>query len=504
MSDRHPITGCRADSIFGLWLYPPEQLDMLNSAAWMIVSKGELARVSEESKQLDQKHKETPYRIEDGIAHFEISGPMTKYPSSFSSVMGGCSTVRLRESVRQAKNDPNVKAGFVHIDSSGGTAEGTSELVSAFKDFDAQKPLHMHAEDKAMSGALWAACGGRKFTCGPAALVGSQGAISMLYDTSSTPDKGDGKPVVVTSSNAKFKSIGAPGVAVSDEHIKEIQRRLDGINAPFKQDVVDARKLNAVQTSEVATARVFVGADALRVGLVDGICTTNEALSDLKQTIANPEKHNPGPAKNPLVVPQAKRSLSMLTAEQLVQVRQLPGGASVADDQADVFLLSSVKHFQSLAGTNQTAIAQLTETQNELARVKALVPVPMNPEIAKAKCEVLFDRLDLMAEKQQILPTQVAAIKLAVKASDGKINETLLSASVQDLLVGVLKENKPHGLLKDISGGQPAPKSTPGAEGSRDQIPTFKICNENRRIANLPQLSVAEYKQKYGVDPQAA
>lgn len=511
MPNRHPITGCRTDTIFGLWLYPAAELAALRDAAWAIVAQGDaaLVRCGEESKQVEVA-KEKGFRVEDGIAHISLSGPMTKYPTSFQSLFGGTSTIKMREALREIKQDVNVKGILLHADSPGGTAEGTAELAAAIRDLNEAKPVFVHAEDKATSGALWAGTQGSRFTCGPTAMIGSLGTMIQMWDRSG--ENGTSKPVLIVTGNNK--GIGAEGHPITPEHKAELQRLVDGINKPFKQDVFASRPAAKAHADEILTARVFVGKDAKRVGLVDDVCTTEEALQSLKQlvqqrtlqTTQQTNKTTAGLRSPAVVVNHAanKRSTAMpLTAEQLKSARELPGAASITEENADVTLLTVATQLHSNLKVQQQVgndgSKKVGELETLVAELKGKIPVPMDPGLAKGKAELAMERIDLMKEKGLILPTQVAKLKGAFLVGD-KPNEIFLQDAVQKTMFDILAENKPHGLLKEISAGQPAPQVTPGVTGAAKEVPTFKQWNETRAKGGLSADTKEQYQQRFGVE----
>lgn len=433
---KHPVTGCYAETLYGLWLAPFEYVDSLVNTAWGVVERNELQTVAARSYEADTAKAEAPaYTLtDDGIARLSIAGPMTKHTTSFSSMMGGTSTLKARAGladIRDKAKMGQVKGVLLDMDSGGGTAEGTAELAAAVRKTAAVVPVFAHAEDKACSAALWVASQATRFTCGPAASVGSMGTMLQLWDRSKDSS---GKPVLITT--GKYKGIGAEGVAITDEHKAELQRRVDQVNAPFAEDVKRARHLSDDQLSEVSTARVFVGPDARRVGLVDGVCTTDDALAQLRLAIQ-------------------KKAKIMLTAEQLAQAAKLPGCADITVENADVRLLTFA----------QTTYKSATDAAQAVTDITAKLPKAISAEALPDLLAVRKERLELSVAKGKLLPAQQSVLDTVIGCITTKAELALF-----DGFVAVLNDNTPIGLLNKpvLSASQPAPRTEPGATPSTD------------------------------------
>lgn len=213
----------------------------------------------------------------DGLAMFSISGPMTKKTSSLSS---GTSTVRLRREVRAALADPEVKGGFLVIESPGGSVAGTAELADDVAAFAIQKPLFAFVDDTGASAAYWVASQATRIYANRQALVGSIGTLMVLADMSRYA-KNLGVEVLVFGSGG-FKGAGTPGAEVTPEQKAYFQSLVDSLNANFLAAVQAGRGFSAEQLAAVTDARVHIAADALALGLIDAVGTLDEALSALQ------------------------------------------------------------------------------------------------------------------------------------------------------------------------------------------------------------------------------
>lgn len=220
-------------------------------------------------------------RTQDGIAILSVEGQLTKGESSFS---GGTSTVRLRQSIRQAVRDEAVKGILLLVDSPGGTVAGTAELAADVAAGAKVKPTHAHIEDLGASAAFWIASQASRVTAAPTSLVGSIGTVAVVEDSSGQLAK-EGVVVHVVSTGP-YKGAFTPGSPVTEEQLAYLQSYVDGLNEHFIAGVAAGRRMTADAVRKVADGRVHLAADAARMGLVDAVRDQDQAMADLRTAVA--------------------------------------------------------------------------------------------------------------------------------------------------------------------------------------------------------------------------
>ena len=113
--------GCRPDQLFGLWAIEETRFATLVEMA----KSADLATLHAASVGADAPS-QTLCAIDGRIALIGINGPMTKYPTSLSSMFGGISTIRTRQALRAAARSPEVDGIMVTSDTPGGTVAGAA------------------------------------------------------------------------------------------------------------------------------------------------------------------------------------------------------------------------------------------------------------------------------------------------------------------------------------------------------------------------------------------
>jgi len=264
---------CDPSTLFGMWLIDESRFRAM------------VATAKDADRKPPTAQQAPGYRTggrRGSLAFIEVSGPLTKYPTSFSELLGGTAMLETKNALRRAREDASVKGIVMVYDSPGGTVAGSSELVSEIRKTDKVKPVYSVIDDNAMSAAYKLASQGRRVFANPSSLVGSIGTVMELYDESKKL-AGEGIKVhVVASSN--FKATGY-GDNFSKEQIADVQRVVDDLRNVFAATVAAGRGLTAEQVDALADGRIHVGAKAKEIGLVDEIVSFDEAIEIIDREV---------------------------------------------------------------------------------------------------------------------------------------------------------------------------------------------------------------------------
>lgn len=487
---KHPITGCRTDTVFGDWLITQDKLESFRDMGWAILEKGELKNFQSTSQEMSEQKEERPYAVQDGMARIDINGPMTKMDTSLMSLFGGTSTMRVRKSLadaRQRYSSGEIKGVFIDLDSPGGTVDGTAELANSIRKTAKVMPVFVHAQDMACSAALWIGTQGTRFTVGPTASVGSLGTRVTLTDASKVGETSTVKPVIVDT--GVFKSIGAPGKPITDEQKAEIRRYAESMNKVFKDEVKSARNMTAAQITEAATARVYVGEDAVKAGLADAVCSTDEAFEHAKEQIKNPklDRRSPSLQGNNSTAPVRSRPMPQnLTASQLVNLGKLPGAAGVTEDTAEVKGYEAAMHLNQRVTeltTSETALkTENTRLTQELADAQAKIPKPIHPEVLQGLAGVACQSLKMKLDGGKITTAQFGFMVSAL-LSKGEFKDDALSADavpvaalfekdasgkyVYQKVFAAFDEKAPADLIRDNRNDQRVDRKVPSEDSTQ-------------------------------------
>ena len=194
----------------------------------------------------------------------------------YGPIMGGGRTTDWIELLHHLRKSRRVPAVVIDIDSPGGSATASDDLFLAIERLDAVKPVVASIRGVGASGSYLAAVGARRILANPNAVVGSIGVISA---SPHVPRLLERLGVTVSETKAgRLKGAGSPWRDDSDEELAKERQLIDAIYDAFVGRVAKARGLTGERVRELATGEVWLGTEALALGLVDEIGDTERAI----------------------------------------------------------------------------------------------------------------------------------------------------------------------------------------------------------------------------------
>ncbi|WP_269226272.1 signal peptide peptidase SppA [Flavobacterium eburneipallidum] len=186
--------------------------------------------------------------------------------------------ISMRRSLIEARKDENTKAIVLRIDSPGGNAL-TSDLIWREIELTKKvKPIVVSMGNYAASGGYYIACNANTIFAEKNTITGSIGVFGVLPNFTQLATKiGIHTEQVKTNENAAEYSPFLP----MDEKFKAVT--LEGVEHIYKTfvtHVAEGRKMSFAQVDAIAQGRVWSGAEALKIGLVDKIGGLDDALKE--------------------------------------------------------------------------------------------------------------------------------------------------------------------------------------------------------------------------------
>ncbi len=182
----------------------------------------------------------------------------------------------IKRSLQDAREDKNVKAIVIRVNSPGGSAL-TSELIwREIEITKKSKPVVVSMGNYAASGGYYIAANADRIFAEPNTITGSIGVFGMLPNMNQLGKNiGINAEQVKTHDNASGYSIFEP----IDENFKGfVLESIEKTYATFLQRVADGRKMTTEQVDAIAQGRVWTGIDAQKLGLVDEIGGLDAAI----------------------------------------------------------------------------------------------------------------------------------------------------------------------------------------------------------------------------------
>ena len=178
----------------------------------------------------------------------------------------------LREGLKEAYKDKNVKGIIIRANSPGGSPAISSiayQEIRYLKTKNPKIPVYVVVEDMCASGCYYIASAADKIYADQSSLVGSIGVVGSSFDFTGLIDKlGVKRRVKIAGNN---KGMGDPFVPETPEQQQIWQQMLTSIHNQFINAVKQGRgaRLKYSQNPDVFSGRVYTGEEAKTVGLID-------------------------------------------------------------------------------------------------------------------------------------------------------------------------------------------------------------------------------------------
>lgn len=190
----------------------------------------------------------------------------------------GASAFEIRKALEECARDDAIKAVVLRVDSPGGSATASEIIFDATRRVKAKKPFVVSMGDVAGSGGYYVACAADTVFADASTITGSIGVVGGKMVTTGMWNKiGINFKEYKRGENAGLLSssdIWTPGER------QRMQGWMDEIYGVFKGHVVAIRGSKLKKPiDELAGGRVYTGAQALELGLVDKIGTLEDALA---------------------------------------------------------------------------------------------------------------------------------------------------------------------------------------------------------------------------------
>jgi len=181
--------------------------------------------------------------------------------------------------IERLRKDTTVKAVVLRVHSPGGAVLDSDRMANALKALKAEKPLIVSMGGVAASGGYYISAYADSIFAERTTITGSIGVIGVLFNLKELMEKHldlRSDRVVVGGKYADFLS---PYREPQAAEIARLQSSIDEVYQEFLQVVKAGRRFPSVEAVHtIAQGRVWSGADAMNIGLVDGLGGIERAL----------------------------------------------------------------------------------------------------------------------------------------------------------------------------------------------------------------------------------
>ncbi len=191
--------------------------------------------------------------------------------------------------LRTFREDDAIAGVLLRIDSPGGASAPSQEIFKeVYKFRECKKPVFVSVGNMAASGGYYIASAASKIFANPSSITGSIGAIVEFPQYNKLLEKIGVSMRVIKS--GEMKDIGSPQRDMTAKDKQLFQGIVGDIYEQFLSDVCLARSLNIDSIRPIADGRIFTGAQALKLGLIDTLGGYEDASDYLKVFLNLPEK----------------------------------------------------------------------------------------------------------------------------------------------------------------------------------------------------------------------
>lgn len=210
------------------------------------------------------------------VAITPLRGAITKY-----NYCGAPGTKTLGSWMKLADSHPNTIGHIIYTDTPGGSADGTYDFSEVIKGL--QKPVIGFVDGLCASAGYWSLSGAKHImAANPLCQIGSIGTYLTMYDWT----KADAKEGIVkheiyaTASTEKNKEYRE---ALKGNYKPILERFIDPFNEAFMGAVKRNRFARNLNHEKTLNGQLYLTADAVQYGLVDGTGTLADAVEMVKQ-----------------------------------------------------------------------------------------------------------------------------------------------------------------------------------------------------------------------------
>jgi len=190
----------------------------------------------------------------------------------------------LDEKLHQAATDDRIRAVLLRLNTPGGTVTASDAMYRLVQNFrrETGKPVVALMTDVAASGGYYLACASDRIVAYPTSITGSIGVIFQTISVKPALERWGVRPEAIVS--GPNKAIASPLTTLSDEQRRILQGLVDDFHQRFVDVVRSARNnIPEEQWAELTDGRIFTGAQAAELGLVDAAGDLDGALDEAKR-----------------------------------------------------------------------------------------------------------------------------------------------------------------------------------------------------------------------------
>lgn len=277
--DFQPADSCIANGLADTLMYKDEVLAYLKSQIGL-KEKDKLHTLTL-SDMINVKRNTPRDKSGNIIAVYYAYGEIDN-SSSYNYNEEGINSEKVITDLRKLREDKNIKAVVLRVNSPGGSAYGSEQIWREVKLLKEEKPVIVSMGDYAASGGYYISCAADWIVAEPTTLTGSIGIFGMVPDFSELVTQKLDLHIDGVKTN-KLADLGNIARPLNAEEKALIQQSVNNGYELFTRRCAEGRNMPIEDLKKIAEGRVWTGAMAKELKLVDELGNLQTALKAASQ-----------------------------------------------------------------------------------------------------------------------------------------------------------------------------------------------------------------------------
>lgn len=230
-----------------------------------------------------QKASSTPKGLGGkAVAVYYAVGNIVNEPSGSFSSEDEIAGSKVIQDLKELADDDDIKAVVLRVNSGGGSAYASEQIWHQVMNIKAKKPIVVSMGDLAASGGYYISCAADYIYAEPTTLTGSIGIFGMFPNAGKLLNDKLGVHFSTVKTNA-MSDFGDITRAFTPEERAMAQAYINKGYDLFTSRCADGRKMQQNEIKAIGEGRIWTGAHAQKIGLVDELGSLNDAIEKAKK-----------------------------------------------------------------------------------------------------------------------------------------------------------------------------------------------------------------------------
>jgi protease-4 len=185
---------------------------------------------------------------------------------------------RLARAIREARLDNKIKAIVFRVNSPGGSALASDVIWREILLAKKSKPVVVSMGDLAASGGYYISCAADRIFAQPNTITGSIGVFGIIPNVQKMLQSKLGITIDTVNTN-KYSDMARGLRPFTEKEYNYMQNTVEKIYDTFTKRVAEGRKMTQAEVDSIGQGRVWTGADAVKINLVDELGGLNDAIT---------------------------------------------------------------------------------------------------------------------------------------------------------------------------------------------------------------------------------